>query len=112
MALKHVVVIIFLMLAMGMGLLSVFLPAKVIRLRAFWQLSFFRKIGLTPERIDRLPFFTDFYGEPYSKRLRREWEDPQTVKGLVSSTRMWGGVVAVLFFLGLLLYIVALQAIY
>jgi hypothetical protein len=86
------VIILFSIASVG-GILFTFFPGKLIRFFARLQYTMFKVIGMDDQDIDRLPFYSWFYGEDYSKALKSEIETPEKRKFLMVWARILGCVI-------------------
>ncbi len=66
--------------------------------------------GLNDESIDRLPFYSELYGEKYSQRLQREEESPKSLAGLVLWFRVLGIIFLLMTLIGLCGFILVLRS--
>ncbi len=88
--------IIVILFSLPIGLVLVFFPHTIVRMRAKIQKGTFRNFGMSDEQIDKSPFYKALFQEDYSKRLEAQITDPKKFRSLIFLTRSIG--VFILFF--------------
>lgn len=92
------------------GVVFVFFPQKVIRIRARFEQNIFHFFNYEEKDIDKLSVYSTLFGEGYSKRLKDQQERPREFKLLIIWTRIIGFIVLLMTFIAYWIFILAVRS--